>query len=299
MDADLFPGFAAEEVEGEAERLFCRIGGDGPPLVLLHGFPETHMMWHRIAPALAATHRVIAFDLPGYGRSTVPADTPGHAGFSKRRMAAEVAAAAARLGHPRFRLVGHDRGARVAYRMALDRPEAVERLAVLDIVPTGTLWRTFTVERAMTFYHWLFLAQPAPLPETLIGHDPAGFLDLTMARWTKAGDLAAFDPAALAAYRLHFADPAHLHGACEDYRAGATVDRADDEATMDAGDRIAAPTLVLWGDTGFAGQTVDQLTVWRAWCREVTGAPVDCGHFIPEENPDGTMAHLAPFLAAR
>ncbi len=296
--ADLFPGFDAQEVDGENERLFCRIGGEGPPVVLLHGYPQCHAMWHRIAPRLAERFTVVVPDLPGYGRSSIPPDAADHAPYSKRRMGAEVAAVMARLGHDHFALVGHDRGARVGYRLALDAPERVERLAVLDIVPTGTLWRTFSVRRAMTFYHWTMLAQKAPLPETLVGGDPSFYLRHTIGGWTKAKDLSAIHPDALAAYEAFFREPERIHATCEDYRASATIDRVDDEADMDAGRKIEPPVLVLWGDTGFAGQGSRQLDVWREWCREVTGAPVDSGHFIPEENPDGVMEHLLPFLLA-
>ena len=300
MAADPFAGFTEGHVEGERERLFCRAGGPetAPAVVLLHGYPQTHMMWHAVAPALAERFRVVLFDLPGYGRSSVPPDAPDHAPYSKRRMAHEVAAATARLGHRRFRLVGHDRGARVAYRLALDLPERIERVAVLDIVPTGALWRDFTPERGLRFYHWLFLAQPAPLPEMLIGSNPVAFLDRTIAGWTKRRDLSAFAPAALDDYHRFFSDPARLHATCEDYRAGAGIDRIHDEETMARGGTIAAPLLVLYGDTNFAGQNASPLDVWRDWAADVSGAAVDSGHFIPEENPAATLRHLSAFLSA-
>ena len=200
------------------------------------------------------------------------------------------------LGYPRFAVAGHDRGGRVAYRMALDHPRSVSALAVLDIVPTHAMWHGFTVKLAMKTYHWLFLAQPHPLPEMLIEPAPISYLDYTLASWTKSRDLSAFDPAALAEYRLHYATPEHVHATCNDYRAGATVDLADDEADQLAGTRIACPTLVLWGSAGIPSETDDPLSVWRQWCSNVRGSAVDSGHFLAEENPEETLAHLLPFL---
>lgn len=294
---NLFPRTdRAGPVMGRERSLFHRAMGEGVPVVLLHGYPQTHAMWHRIADALLHEFRVILFDLPGYGRSDVPPDAEEHAPYAKRAMAHEVVAAMERLGHDRFHVVGHDRGARVAYRLALDHPERVLSLAALDIVPTGTLWRTFSVARAMTFYHWLFLAQPAPLPERLIGHDPAGFLDMTMAGWTKAKDLSAFHPAALEDYRACFSEPARVHATCEDYRAGAGIDRRHDEATLTNGKRIAARTLVLWGASFGAAEGVGPLDAWAEWAPKLSGKAIDAGHFLAEENPEATLAELVPFL---
>ncbi len=208
------------------------------------------------------------------------------------------------LGHERFAVAGHDRGARVAYRLALDHPQALSCLAVLDIVPTYDMWHNFTVALAMKIYHWLFLAQPNPLPEMLIERQPIAYLDYTLASWTKAKDLSAFADAALAEYRLHYATPEHVHATCNDYRAGQTCDLADDEADRAAGRRIACPMLVLWGDAGIPAQndstveTADPLSIWREWCPNVMGAGIDSGHFVAEENPAATLAHLLPFLIA-
>lgn len=294
----LFPAFGAEMVEGDGLELWCRFSGSGPPVVLLHGFPQTGGMWHRIAPALAERHTVVVPDLRGYGRSDVAPDEEGHASYAKRAMAADVVALMRNLGHQRFAVVGHDRGARVGYRLALDMPEVVPRLAVLDIIPTGVMWRDFTVERAMAIWHWLFLAQPAPLPEVLIGGRATRYLELTLARWTATHDLSPFAPAALHDYRAAFRQPARIHAMCEDYRAGQTLDRANDDATRANGQRIEAPLLALWGAAGLPGRSgAGPLAVWREWARNVTGDGIDAGHFLCEENPDDTLAALAPFLA--
>jgi len=291
FDAD---GLVERTVEVDGEALFVRLFGVGPPVLLLHGFPQTSMMWHRLAPRLAGAHTLVIPDLPGYGRSAAPAGGPER--YAKRRLAKDMAGLMAALGHDRFAVVGHDRGGRVGYRMALDHPELVAALAVLDIVPTGAVWADFSAERALAFYHWLFLAQPAPLPESLIGHDPAGYLDMTMARWTKAKDLSAFAPAALAEYRTAFGEPQRIAAACDDYRAGATLDRAHDDASVAAGDTIGCPTLVLWGDAFHAGGGRPPIDVWRSWAPRAHGSALDCGHFLPEEDPDGVLARLAPFL---
>lgn len=296
--SELFPNTHQHRFSsGEAE-IFARIGGSGPPLLLLHGFPQTHAMWHRLAPRLMEEFTCIVPDLRGYGYSSCPDAGRDNRGYSKRSMANDMVALMSSMGHGRFAVAGHDRGARVAYRMALDHSAMVNCLTVLDIVPTYAMWHNFTVKLAMKTYHWLFLAQPNPLPEMLIETAPVGYLDYTMASWTKARDLSAFDPSALAEYRIHFATPEHIHAACNDYRAGATCDLADDEADRAAGRRISCPVQVLWGDTGIPSETDDPLAVWREWCVRVEGAPIDSGHFVAEENPGATLAHLLPFLAA-
>ena len=300
--SELFPGTREHRATANGVELFARLGGSGPPLLLLHGFPQTHAMWHRVAPALMERFTCVMPDLRGYGFSSCPANDASNRAYSKRMMAADMLALMQRLGFSRFAVAGHDRGARVAYRMALDHPEALTCLAVLDIVPTYAMWHGFSKELAMKVYHWLFLAQPNPLPEMLIEPAPVAFLDYTLASCTKARDLSAFDPKALAEYRLHYATPEHLHATCNDYRAGATVDLADDEADVAAGHRIACPTLALWGNKGIPAQndgtveTADPLSTWRQWCGDVTGAGIDAGHFLPEENPQATLAHLLPFL---
>ncbi|MEM8855250.1 MAG: alpha/beta hydrolase [Pseudomonadota bacterium] len=295
--SDLLRGFRKGSATLADVNLAYRTGGKGAPLVLLHGYPQSQVMWHAIAPALAEDHTVYLFDLPGYGASGTPEGGPAR--YAKRAMAADIVAAMAQLGHHRFAVAGHDRGGRVAYRMALDAPDVVTRLAVLDIVPTGAVWNDFSVARALRYYHWTFLAQPAPLPETLIKADPVDYLDRTMASWTKAKDLSAFHPDAMAAYRAAFSNPAHLHAMCEDYRAGATVDWTHDDESVASGARITTPLLVLWGAAFDAGGGRSPLDVWRAWHDAPEGAPVDAGHFLCEENPDETLRHLRPFLAGR
>jgi haloacetate dehalogenase len=295
---DLFPGFAHRTVETQGARIFCRSGGSGPPVVLLHGYPQTHVMWHRIAPALAERFTLVLPDLRGYGESSCPPSDAAHAAYSKRAMARDVVEVMAAFGFDRFAVVGHDRGGRVAYRLALDAPQQVEKLAVLDIVPTHAMWTGMNARRAYKTYHWLFLAQPAPMPERLIETDPATYLDHTLASWTKTGDLSAFDAQALRAYRRSFSRPQNIHAACEDYRAGYFYDWQADEEDRAAGRRIDAPLLALWGDAGIPSDKVsDPLAVWREWARQVEGAGIDSGHFVCEENPDATLAHLGPFLA--
>jgi haloacetate dehalogenase len=295
---DLFPGFEARRIDtGEAD-IFLRIGGHGPPLLLIHGYPQSHVMWHRVAPALARQFTLVIPDLRGYGDSSVPASDPEHAAYSKRAMARDMVAVMGALGHERFHLAGHDRGGRVAYRLALDHPQRVERLAVLDIVPTHAMWHGFTVGMAMKVYHWLFLAQPEPLPEMLISKSAAEYLEYTIASWTGAKSLSVFDPRALDHYRAFFSKPARIHACCEDYRAGQTYDLAADEADVAAGKRIAAPLLALWGAAGIPGETSGPLDIWRNWAEDVTGVAIQSGHFICEENPEATAEAMIAFFKA-
>jgi len=306
--ADLFPGFDARTFDTGEAAIFARIGGSGPPLLLLHGYPQCHAMWHRIAPGLAEHFTCVIADLRGYGASSVPPSAPDHEPYSKRAMARDMVAVMAELGFGTFALAGHDRGGRVGYRLALDHGERVSRLAVLDIVPTHAMWHDLDAKLAMKVYHWLFLAQPEPLPETLIGAAPDFYLDHTIASWSKDRSLAAFDPLALDHYRQLFRDPARLHAACEDYRAGQTFDLAADEADMAAGRKIACPVLALWGEAGIPpgrggrrippGGEGGPLAVWRNWAGSVEGTAIDAGHFVCEENPRATLASLLPFLTA-
>jgi haloacetate dehalogenase len=295
---DLFHNTQEHRVTCGGAEIFARAGGSGPPLLLIHGFPQTHSMWHRVAPELMRRFTCVMPDLRGYGYSSCPPNDAANRAYSKRVMAEDLIALMRRLGHSRFAVVGHDRGARVGYRMALDHPDAVACLAVLDIVPTHAMWHNFTVRLAMKTYHWLFLAQPNPLPEMLIERAPAAYLDYTMASWTKSRDLSAFSEAALAEYRLHYATPEHIHATCNDYRAGATCDLADDEADRALGRKITCPTLALWGTTGIPSETGGPLDAWRQWCSDAQGHGIDSGHFVAEENPGATIAHLLPFLNA-
>lgn len=296
--SSLFSGTAEHRIDTGEATIFARAGGRGPPVLLLHGFPQTHTMWHRVAPELMTRFTCVMPDLRGYGYSSCPANDPANAAYSKRAMARDLVAVMAALGHDRFAVVGHDRGARVGYRLALDHPRAVTSLVVMDIVPTHDMWRGMGAELAMKAYHWTFLAQPHPLPEMLIEQAPAAYLDHTLASWTKAKDLSAFSAEALAEYRLHYATPEHIHATCNDYRAGATCDRWADDADRAADRRIVCPTLVLWGAAGIPAQTADPLATWKVWCSDVQGTAIDSGHFIAEENPQATLDRLMPFLLA-
>ena len=271
--ADLFPGFQSHYVDTEAGRIFLRQGGEGPPLLLLHGFPQSHVMWHKVARNLAETHTLVIPDLPGYGWSAAPEPGADHAPYSKRAMAAAMVEVMEKQGFAHFALMGHDRGARVGYRLGLDHPGRLDKLVLLDIVPTYVMWHRMDRARALQVYHWSFLAQPHPLPETLIGAHPRYFIDWTMASWTALKDLSAFDPRAMAHYRAAIGSPDRLHAMCEDYRAGATIDLAHDEADLAAGRTLLCPTFTVWGE----------------------GVPG--GHFVCEEAPEPVLKAVAPFLA--
>ena len=297
-----FDGFeGALHPAGDAE-LFARTGGNpaGPPLVLLHGYPQTHVMWHRVAQRLAPHFSLVIPDLRGYGDSSkpLPAATPAldHAQHSKRLMAADIAALMSKLGHARFAVVGHDRGGRVAHRLALDHADRVERLAVIDILPTLDMYDATDMRFASLYYHWFFLIQPAPLPERMIGGDPTFYLRWTLGAWGTTG-LDSIEPEALAEYERCFGRADAIHAACEDYRASASIDLEHDRASRVAGERIACDLFVLWGERGVVGKLFEPMTAWRAQCAgEVSGQMLPAGHFIPEELPDETAALLEAFL---
>jgi haloacetate dehalogenase len=293
---ELYPGFEARRFATAGAEIFARIGGEGPPLVLLHGYPQTHAMWHLMAPRLNQHFMLVIPDLRGYGSSSIPADDPDHFSYSKRAMAQDVCAIMDALGHKQFLVCGHDRGGRVAYRLALDEPSRVLRLAVLDIVPTYEMWHRLTPVLAMKIFHWTFLAQPAPWPERMIGADPIAWLDEKIGSWNGSGKLSVFAPEALEHYRAFFRQPERLHATCEDYRAGATYDLEADAADKAAGKKISCPVLALWGAAGIPGKTDGPLAIWRNWCSDVRGEAIDCGHFLAEEAPDATLAALLPFL---
>lgn len=297
---DLFPGFETRFVEIEGVSFHARVGGSGPPLICLHGYPQTHACWHRLAPELAKSNTVIAMDLRGYGLSGIPPSDPEHQAYSKRQMAADAVALMAALGHKRFTVMGHDRGARVAYRMAFDHPDVVERLIIVDIIPTLDNWERMRANSAIKSYHWGFLAQPEPMPERLIGSDPVYYLEHTLAGWTKDRSLAALHPGALAHYRASMSNPDRIHAMCEDYRAGATYDWQADSETRAAGIKIVVPTHVLWAGSYLTPTkgNFDPLEVWRAWAENVSGEMVDSGHFIAEENPEAALASILSFLGA-
>lgn len=289
-----FEGFELSQVELPEISARVRHGGSGPPLLLLHGYPETHMMWDRVAVGLAADFTVICPDLRGYGGSTKPASSDDHETSSKRAMARDAVALMAHFGFDRFDVAGHDRGGRVAYRLALDHPAAVRRLSVLDIIPTGEAWGRADRRFALGYWHWSFLAQRHPLPETLIAADPEFFFFSRQF----GGVIRGFDPAAFADYVAAVKNPDVVHGMCEDYRAGAGYDRMLDEEDKAAGKRIACPVQVLWGAKGALAAWYDPLAIWREWAGEVRGQAVDCGHFIPEEKPAETLALLRGFFGA-
>lgn len=295
--ADLYPGFEAHNIDTAAGRIFVRTGGSGTPLLLLHGFPQTGVMWHKVAPALAKTHSLVIADLPGYGWSAAPEPGRDHAPYSKRAMGEAMVLVMEHLGHAHFALMGHDRGARVGYRIGLDHPGRLDRLVVLDIVPTMAMWHGMDRSRAMSVYHWMFLAQPHPLPETLIGKDPGFYFDWTLASWTRDKDLSAFNPKALAHYRASCAVPERIRAMCEDYRAGATIDLAHDEADRSAGRTIDCPVLAVWGASGIPAKGESPLNAWRAFAPQVTGQAVESGHFVCEEAPEAVLAAVTPFLA--
>jgi haloacetate dehalogenase len=295
----MFHGFTAQTIEtGNGIEIAAWVGGSGPPVLLLHGFPETHVCWRKVAPRLASRFTVVAADLRGCGASSKPEGGASHESYSKRAMAADQVAVMRRLGFDRFRLVGHDRGGRVAHRLALDYPASVERLAVLDIAPTATMYAKTNRAFAEAYYHWFFLIQPFDLPERLIGADPEFYLRRTLASWCKTDG--AVEEQAIAAYLAAFKEPAAIHAACEDYRAAATVDLEHDAADERAGRRLAVPLLALWGARGTVAREFDVLQTWREKSdAAVTGTALDCGHFVPEEAPDATLAELLGFLGNR
>jgi haloacetate dehalogenase len=300
MTDDLFPGFESHWIGTQAGRIFARSGGDGPPLLLLHGFPQTHVMWHRLAPALARTHRVVCMDLRGYGWSSAPEGDPAHETYSKRAMGRDAVAVMEALGHVRFALAGHDRGARVGYRLALDEPGRVERLCLLDILPTFHVWRQMRAGEVPAA-HWGFLSEPYPKPEDEIGRDPLPYFEGLMRKWSGDDSLRAFDPRALQSYRASCNEPNRIHAFCEDYRAGATRDCEADEADLAAGKTIQCPAHLVWSELylmrRMSGGTESPLDVWRrTFAPDITGASVGTGHFVAEEDPEGTLAAMTGFL---
>lgn len=266
--------------------------GKGFPVLLLHGYPQTHLMWHKIAPRLAEDFTVILTDLRGYGDSDKPQGNPEHGNYSKRVMAQDQVGVMSELGYEEFYLVGHDRGARVAHRLTLDYPEKVKKLVLLDIIPTYEMYRTIDRELATAYYHWFFLIQSYPLPETLIGSNPEYFLQTCLQSWGK--DFSAFTPEALAEYIRCFTNPETIHSTCEDYRAAATVDREHDQ--LDIHKKISCPLLTLWGKKGIIGRKYNVLETWYNRAINVSGQAINCGHFLPEEAPEETYQAIDKFL---
>jgi haloacetate dehalogenase len=294
----MLEGFEAAEVQTGETSIFVRRSGSGSPVLLLHGFPQTHVMWRSVAPVLTSRFTVICADLRGYGRSGCPTSAPDHAPYAKRAMARDMVAVMERLGFARFSVAGHDRGGRVAYRLALDHPERVHRMAVLDILPTAEVWQRADARFALAFWPWSLLAQPEPLPERLIAAAPEAIVDDALGGWGSAP--AAFGPEARAAYVEALRDPARVHAICEEYRAAATRDREHDEADRRTGRRIACPVLALWSGWGALNAWYTEaggpLALWRAWADDVQGRPLDAGHFFPEEIPDETARALTRFF---
>jgi haloacetate dehalogenase len=297
---DLFPGFDASLVETGQTKIFIRRFGTGPALLLLHGFPETHVMWHRVAPALARSFSVVCADLRGYGASGKPESTPDHSPYAKGALALDMVRMMEHQGFSRFSIAGHDRGARVAYRLALDHPERVERLAVLDIIPTSEAFARADARLALAFWPWSLLAQPEPLPERLLTASPESVIDDALSGW--GSERATFPEEVRRAYVDALREPASAHAICEEYRAAATLDRDGDAADLAAGRRIVSPLLVLWGkggplDTWYA-DTGGPLGIWRRWADDVRGRAIAGGHFFPEQNPAETADKLQKFFGA-
>ena len=288
----LFPGFKRKRVRTSGAAINLVHGGAGPPLLLLHGYPQTHAIWHRIAPELAKRFTVIASDLRGYGDSEKPHGLSDHGNYSKRAMALDQVEVMRAQGFDEFLVVGHDRGARVAHRMALDHPAAVVKLAVLDIVPTRTMYANVSREFAKAYYHWFFLLRPEPIPETLIGAHPDFYLESHIG--SRHAGLKPFAPEALAEYRRCFRDPAAIHASCEDYRAAESIDLQHDTADLDR--KLTAPLLVLWGKHGTIERCFHPLADWAERAETVQGRPLDCGHYIPEEAPGELLEELLKFL---
>ena len=272
--------------------IYFRMAGTGPPLLLLHGYPQTGYMWHKIAPALASQFSVVIPDLRGYGDSDKPETDAHHSPYSKRAMAADMIALMTRLGHDHFAVAGHDRGGRVAHRLARDNPDAVTHLAVLDIAPTEAMYGATDKAFATAYYHWFFLIQPAPFPETLIGHDPEFFLHHKTGHWGRTKG--AITDQAFAEYLRCFKNPATIHASCEDYRAAASIDLDHDAA--DNGKKLKMPVLALWGDIGFVGKHYDVIAEWQNYAGHVEGQSINSGHFLAEEAPDQTLAALIRFF---
>lgn len=287
----MFEGFQRQTVDVGDTTINALVGGKGPPLLLLHGYPETHVMWHRIAPALAERFTVVATDLRGYGDSGVPATTDDHLSYSKRATAADQIKVMEQLGHRQFMVAGHDRGARVTHRLLLDWPDRVSRAAVLDIVPTPYVFAHVDKQLATAYWHWFFLIQKADFPERLIGADPEYYLRRLLGSLADAGTITSD---AFAEYLRCFAPKARIHATCEDYRAGASIDLK--HHTADNGRKVACPLLVLWGENSGVGRMYEPLTVWREWADNVSGHAVPGGHFLPEEAPRETLEAMLAFF---
>jgi haloacetate dehalogenase len=299
VSAPVIPGFEDRTIATDSGNVFVHEGPRaGPALLLLHGFPQTALMWRDVAPLLAKKFAVVAADLPGYGRSACPDDLPYHASMSKRSMAKTLVEAMCVLGHERFAIAGHDRGGRVAYRAALDAPQSITGIAILDVLPTAEVWDRADARLMLSFWPFSFLAQPEPLPEKLIMARPAAVVDDALSNWGTSPDV--FTPAVRQAYVEALGDPAHVHAICEEYRAAAGVDREQDKVDLEAGRAIACPVLVLWSASGGLASWYEEdggpIRIWRRWASQVHGRPVPGGHFFPEEHPELTAELIRDFL---
>jgi haloacetate dehalogenase len=288
------PGFQYRRIATSGATINVATRGTGVPLLLLHGYPETHFMWRKVAGALAENFAVVCADLRGYGDSSKPEGATDHSTYSKRAMAGDMIEVMATLGHREFLLAGHDRGARVAYRLVLDHPAAVKRLALLDIVSTKAVYEEGGMLLASAYFHWFFLIQPRPLPETLIGQNAAFWLDTIFRKLSCNSSV--FNDATVAEYLRTFGTPEGIQATCEDYRAGATIDLASDRADVAAGRKIKCPTLILWGEHSVVGKLFQPLETWRDLVASPIGDAIDCGHFIPEEKPDETLRAIRAFF---
>ncbi|MGL6213579.1 alpha/beta fold hydrolase [Billgrantia desiderata] len=290
----MFEGFRTFDIACGDINIHGRIGGSGPPLLLLHGHPQSHVIWHRLAEPLASRFTVVATDLRGYGDSSKPPGEPDHANYSKRAMAEDQVAVMRELGFERFLLCGHDRGGRVAHRLVMDHPDRVDKLMLLDIAPTLAMYEQTDRTFATAYFHWFFLIQPSPLPETLIEASPNDYITRTMGG--RHASLDAFDPAAIAEYQRCLAQPGAAHALCEDYRASNAIDLEHDRADREAGRRIACPVSVLWGKHGIIERCFDPLAEWRAVAERVEGEALPCGHYIPEEAPEALLDRINRFM---
>lgn len=291
LPLDFFPGFERKRITVPGAEIAAVVGGSGPPMLLVHGFPQNLAMWHRVAPALADRFTVVATDLRGYGESSVPASAPDHSPFSFRAMAGDQLAVMTALGFDKFLLCGHDRGARTTHRMALDHPERITAVAIMDILPTLYHYENVNLAFATGYYHWFFFIQPFDFPEKLIGANTDYFLERTFGRIGRAG---AIDPLAMECYARAFRDPARLHAMMEDYRAGASIDLEHDR--VDKGRKLSCPVLLLWGEKGVVGRNFDVLSVWKDFAVDVRGGALPCHHYLSEEEPELTIGRLLEFF---
>jgi haloacetate dehalogenase len=292
VPSNFFPGFRRHTIQTSGTTINVLVGGNGPPILLLHGYPQTHVEWRKIAPQLSANYTVVIPDLRGYGDSGKPEDGDNHINYSKRAMALDQVEAMEQLGFKKFAMVSHDRGARVGHRLALDHPDRITKLVMMDIIPTYYMYKTTDRQFASAYFHWFFLILPAPFPETLIGNNVDTVLKLFMGSAMPKY----IEPEAYAEYRRCFSDPAAIHASCEDYRAAASIDLVHDEADMDK--KVACPVLVLWGAKDLVGRKYDVLAIWRERATQVSGKGLASSHWLAEEVPDETLAEVKPFLAA-